>query len=150
MGEGEEQFTSSQKAAKTAETGLNSLGGMLGDAANEKIEEYARRIVGGEDPRTMSVPGPWRAEVEAKINTLRGQTVTPVGSPVGIDFGTADEGTPRSQIEGHKIPVPVTSEAPKQYDPFILPPETKPDNSLLGRVRAQIEHIKLSRKLNSK
>lgn len=78
-----------------------------------------------------------------------GESEVPTSS-AGIDFGTADEGTPKAKIEGHQIPVPVTSEAPAQVDPFILPPETKPDNSLLGKVRARIEEIRMFRKLNSK
>jgi len=149
MAEEGEVLTSAQKAAMTAETGLHSLGGVLGDAANEKIEEYARRILAGEDPKTMGVPGNWQAEVGAKVNALSSQKGPSASGPTGIDFGTADEGTPRAGIEGHKILATGPVGVSQQFDPLSQFPETKPDNSLLGKVRAKIEQIRLSRKLNS-
>lgn len=88
--------------------GLHALGKGIASAADDKAQEYAQRILTGEDPKTMRIPKAFHKQVEGYVNAGRAPVEndeTPgVGSAGRFDMGFDDNEDDETAIENLSAP----------------------------------------------
>jgi hypothetical protein len=98
------------KTATDAKAGLEALSSGLKSAFSDKEEEYARRIVAGENPASMGVPASLQEGVRNAVDRLQQKSTLPAisqeeGATQALDFGTTDEELEQQKAEARaKIP----------------------------------------------
>jgi hypothetical protein len=109
------------KTAADAKTGFKDLSSGIKGSFEDKEAEYAKRIIAGEDPASMGVPGPLQEGVRRKIDELqqkKPESEQPVEEQLAeshLDFGTTEEELEEQKAKAREAMAETQSATPLDF-----------------------------------